>query len=1066
LASKETVGPHSSHHKKRGDKYYYQDQNYHVDKKGRRRSLSPTPRKEKYTYDTRAVDDTYVGQGYGGPGYASRGPLFIGRDHTRHTSRDVVPIYQNIGKDGSIFVISQDLASPRVNPLMEVFNAVRRNEGVRNEYIEAVLHRSIEILENERKSDMLDAQGKVLARDLEHIIESFDRLLKEKNREGQLQKFLSSSARAVQTNVGALKGKAATTGAPSIVGAATGIFQAGGAYGYIRELIFTMIRSGDFRELISESVGLVQDVLKERSKAGTAGATTEQPFLGRAASFGGVPTSGLTTSQGMATPLGVSQGFTQPQSFGTTGPMLSSHGLSQGFTQPQSYGTTGSILSQGLSQGLANVAPGEKVIKAEYEVKNIGTDQSGEPYVERTIFKETLTPIGQPGFGATSVGQPGLTSGGSGQFQGGYQQGGYQQGGYQPGANQPGDLIPRAQLVNRFINILTRLGSRDEYRKAVISMFKLFDGWGEQVEAMKYDPDRRPVDTTHFSVALREGRRLLEQFVGKAEMTRFKRHMTALYTDIKSDPELTTFFTGLRRFILSSIEQPNSLNNEMKRREASQIMDLGIYLLNREKWGNRFRELMNDMRTMLDNVRKDTHYSDFTNKFSIFIRDFALNSEGRPDLWVIDDSFRQFKMLMMPLLHAHLENIPIDRIEMASPNYDFVVEDLIFHAADVLPNHITLKLENEADLDLQNMGMDYTVHSLKLRITHIMPVINNLRFYYKKKVGFPKLQDWGNASFALRGSGLSLQIHWKLLSMRGLPPKLELNTVRCSIDDLYLKFSDVKHPILDRLLTGMFTKAIKKRLAAAITNMLQTKITQWDDKINVYLASRPFDRVKDSLDSTLKNRYESMQQKSVDKEKQKRREEYRERKHGKDYTKTSGASLTDSLKGMVKNMVNQTLTSSMGGQTSGMGGQTTAGFGSQSGMGYQQQSSGMGYQPTTSGMGYQQQTSGMGYQPTTSGFGYQQPSSYAQPTGFGMGSSMGQGTTIPTSYGEPVMQQGLGTNINQPGYVLERTIPTSTTATQPSTVERVLVKESELQRQQTPGSRAQVNPPQNLQSAV
>jgi len=336
-----------------------------------------------------------------------------------------------------------------------------------------------------------------------------------------------------------------------------------------------------------------------------------------------------------------------------------------------------------------------------------------------------------------------------------------------------------------------------------------------------------------------------------------------------------------------------------------------------------------------------------------------------------------------------------------------------------------------------------------------------LRFYYKKKVGFPKLEDWGLASFALRGSGLSLHIHWKLVSMRGLPPKLELNSVRCSIDDLYLKFSEVKHPILDRLLTGMFTKAIKRRLAAAITNMLQTKITKWDDKVNLYLASRPFDKVKDSLDSTIKTRYDAMQKKSIDQEKQKRKVEYRERKHGKDYTKTSETSLTDSLKGMVKKMVNQTLTTSMGGQTtSGMGSQQQT-----SGMGYQPTTSGMGYQPTTSGMGYQPTTSGMGYQPTTSGMGYQ-PSSFGvgQPTSVGMTSSMGQCTSIPTSYGEPVMQQGLGT---QPGYVLERTIPSTTTTTQPTgTVERVLMKESELQRQQVPGARAQMNPPQNLQSAV
>lgn len=69
---------------------------------------------------------------------------------------------------------------------------------------------------------------------------------------------------------------------------------------------------------------------------------------------------------------------------------------------------------------------------------------------------------------------------------------------------------------------------------------------------------------------------------------------------------------------------------------------------------------------------------------------------------------------LLTLYRANLENIPIDRIEMSSRKYDFVVEDIVFHGQDLLPDHLLLKIRNVVDLNLKDAQTDQTTHKLKL----------------------------------------------------------------------------------------------------------------------------------------------------------------------------------------------------------------------------------------------------------------------------------------------------------------------------------------------------------------
>lgn len=50
------------------------------------------------------------------------------------------------------------------------------------------------------------------------------------------------------------------------------------------------------------------------------------------------------------------------------------------------------------------------------------------------------------------------------------------------------------------------------------------------------------------------------------------------------------------------------------------------------------------------------------------------------------------------------------------------------------------------------------------------------------------MEDYGVADVAFTGEGMSIKILWKLLSNRGTPARVELDTVKCIIGGLQIHF--------------------------------------------------------------------------------------------------------------------------------------------------------------------------------------------------------------------------------------------------------------------------------------
>jgi len=246
---------------------------------------------------------------------------------------------------------------------------------------------------------------------------------------------------------------------------------------------------------------------------------------------------------------------------------------------------------------------------------------------------------------------------------------------------------------------------------------------------------------------------------------------------------------------------------------------------------------------MFENVQNDPVINDIQKRLSKLGSDFAMNPLGRPDLFVIGDSFGQLKYLIAPLIRQYIQNIPIDRIDISTPKIDATIENLVFSGSDILPDFVDMEILNNMHMDFQDVvGLGTpgaTRHLLKLKLYNISPSLERVRFNYKKKT-FPKLSDHGVADIAFKGKGATIKLNWIVEALTSQVPQVFIDSVTCDIDKLFVHIigKETKHNIMDKMAVSLMRNTIKKRLQLAIEQALYNNIHSFNDQLNLFLAKK------------------------------------------------------------------------------------------------------------------------------------------------------------------------------------------------------------------------------------
>ncbi|EST07143.1 Protein of unknown function DUF4449 [Kalmanozyma brasiliensis GHG001] len=393
----------------------------------------------------------------------------------------------------------------------------------------------------------------------------------------------------------------------------------------------------------------------------------------------------------------------------------------------------------------------------------------------------------------------------------------------------------RDQFYYRLKKVVVECQRHKDYQDAMdhfLNFFEQYKGHATHIADQSAQSAQNVRSEGNVATAETTFRRLIERFANGAPTQPIIDAVNQIYTDVANDPELKQWFSRLDTYVRKCLQEPGFIMKDEANTQARQLTesgkkffvaaegrDQGKYVPHKDalfREVTHFAKAMNAdplNRKLGDNVQQIT-------------KDLFLNSEGgltfKPHLW------SDIRDPILPELLSHVGLVPLPRIEYTDKQVDLVIENLAIDLLNILPSQTEMDIRNHFQLSQFDKLGDRHQHSFKLTLHQIQTDMRDVHFFFKKKMGFPKLNERGTADVFLGGKGLTVTVHLEAENApRGRKARhiFTVKQVVAKVDKLKFAIRDSKHDTLIKVLrplaTGIIKKAISKAAEQGIRNGLE-----------------------------------------------------------------------------------------------------------------------------------------------------------------------------------------------------------------------------------------------------
>lgn len=364
----------------------------------------------------------------------------------------------------------------------------------------------------------------------------------------------------------------------------------------------------------------------------------------------------------------------------------------------------------------------------------------------------------------------------------------------------------------------------------------------------------------NFRAAQEELLSLLERFAGGVPLTPVIDSLRRLRTETKDDYALRDFFGDWRAF-LKRCTGPDSV----KYLDSREYSSRGDFLLRRTRsyfrpkgqYRSHIDEAYDGLNRFSDGIRRDELTRQLGQQVSKLVKEdligvaqgerislrtlLSTSSMLRPDL------LNDIRFHILPKVLRAMQSIPLPRIEVVSGGTVLVLEDLIIPADALVPmqvelvtaSHVTMNpkarlFRRSSTPSPSQSGLkrvEGVEGSVQLKLTAIAGQVRNVRFTLDRHEGWPQFTDQGLADLRIDGRGLSILVD--LVShpasevsgrsdLRGslLPAALIAHRVRVRIDRLALTLHDSLHDSIYRVFNPLIGSVVKRQMEQAIRTQI------------------------------------------------------------------------------------------------------------------------------------------------------------------------------------------------------------------------------------------------------
>lgn len=388
-------------------------------------------------------------------------------------------------------------------------------------------------------------------------------------------------------------------------------------------------------------------------------------------------------------------------------------------------------------------------------------------------------------------------------------------------------------LDDRFSRLLMDLGEKRQYRDSVHGLFTLIDRLQQRAEQSK-EAARESIDREQdrLQQIQEDSKALLGEFAGERTVSNFLQEFQNTSEDIRQDRNLRSLLWDLRQFAISCVDQPQRLQDETTRRELSELSDrvVGVFDKMSDKLRGHMDRMFSSGRQMLDNIRSDYELNNLRKKLADLLQEATTDERGLPDLFVMRQSLKDMRDIIVPAVTEQLHNLPLPMIEGRTNTYLYRLENLSLDSAESMPEEFDLRLFN--DMSIRQEKRDNVMATImKLAVQNMKPKLRNFNFYYKR-LAFPYIEDEGVASVNVHGEGMWILVDWTFVKEADRPARAFLRNVICKIHKMDITVHEGRHKILDNIVLTVFRGLIKELVERQIERQIALRIQEVNSSLN------------------------------------------------------------------------------------------------------------------------------------------------------------------------------------------------------------------------------------------
>lgn len=326
---------------------------------------------------------------------------------------------------------------------------------------------------------------------------------------------------------------------------------------------------------------------------------------------------------------------------------------------------------------------------------------------------------------------------------------------------------------------------------------------------------------------------VVEQFTGNKSIDPFLNSARRFIADISRDVRMKTLFSELREWIEDVVDSPKLLENKSYQTTIQDLFSQLRTTSRQYKYDKDFQKLSSEARMLLEEIRNDQVINDLRASGRLLLNDFTQVGPGNQRLLDLN-ALAEMKDIIAPIIIDQLENVPVPRIEGSDETYDYVIDNVVFSAKDVLPDNIQIKSKTKSKIGIQQSVSDKPQALLKITVKHITTQLRNVKFFFKRK-SFPRLSDEGTVDVDVKGKGASLKL-WMYMDQLSAYPQFSAYSVQFILKGFDLHFrKDTKHTFLLNTGTKFFRAPLEKRIEAAVTEKIEGIMDTLLIRLNQYL---------------------------------------------------------------------------------------------------------------------------------------------------------------------------------------------------------------------------------------